>query len=458
MEDEVLKGLYQKYLSLILDISKDEEEKTNESFVIPHRYYLRKNIGNSCQIVDSKTGRVTANFKNKIVKEIDTCPGIFYVKENYSYALGYYVDIYGNVVFPVYDSIRFFDKFVSCISKGKKRGKEVKLFFNDVTGTYEKLLYDPIFLEHKMTESSSFSYKTVPIQTEDFILFKKNGKVYFYRKATGIYQELSFDKCYYMHNGLSGEVIYFDYNYDKNIIKINNTFYYVTEYDVIDITGVMKNVEWNRNVKIDCFLDEIMSYDDFKRSMLEDEEFLTIFTQKIKELKEDNYKKKVKEIKRIKEQEEKLKILKRKKELLKIINDAMKELKELNQSLNDNKAVDRLEIEEDVLLITIDDHKEINPAFKDYLSMIDLEYISFKNVKVSGLDFSYSNARINPQEVYNKDMSNSNFSGLDFNTADFRGVDIRGSIFIDCIMNFSILRIDKAIKDETTVLPKIHRI
>ena len=446
MEDEELKKLYQKCLSLILEISSEESKKTNESYVIPQRYYVKRNGNNTCQIIDSKTGRVTANFKDKRVRGISTCPGLFYVEENYDY--GYYVNIYGNRVFPCFGSIRYFDEFESCLWKGRKR--ETKLFFNDVTGTYETMLFDPIFLEHRMNERSPLGYRVIPIQTEDFILFQKNGKVYFYRKATGTYLELPFDKSY-------GGMIYFDYNYDKNIIKINNTFFYVTEYDVIDITGVMKNVEWNRNIKIDCILDEIMSYDSFKETMLKDEEFLIAFEQKIKKLKEDNYKENLKRIKNLKEQEEKIKVLKRKKELLKIINDSMRELKELDKSLNDDKIIDKLEVEEDVLLITIGDHKEINPAFKDYLSMINLEYISFKNVKVSGLDFSYSNARINPQEVYNKDMSNGNYSGLDFNIADFTGVDMRGSIFIDCIMNFSILRIDKAIKDETTVLPNGRR-
>ena len=119
------------------------------------------------------------------------------------------------------------------------------------------------------------------------------------------------------------------------------------------------------------------------------------------------------------------------------------------------KVSEKLDIEEDILIINVGDHKEINPLFKDYLSMINLEYISFKNVKVSGLDFAYSNADINPQEVYNKDMSNGNYSGIDFNISSFDGVNICGSIFTDCLMEFSMLTIDKAIKDEYTILPKL---
>ena len=109
-------------------------------------------------------------------------------------------------------------------------------------------------------------------------------------------------------------------------------------------------------------------------------------------------------------------------------------------------------LDEDIFFIDVDDHKEISPMFINYLSIIDLSGFSFKNVKVSGVNFSNSNAYFNPQDVYNKDMSNSLFRGLDFNVADFTGVNITNSDFTDCIMDFA--KLENAIRDENTILPK----
>ncbi len=86
---------------------------------------------------------------------------------------------------------------------------------------------------------------------------------------------------------------------------------------------------------------------------------------------------------------------------------------------------ENLDIDEDILLIDVSDHKEINSTFISYISLIDLSCMSFKNVKVSGLDFNVSN---------------------------FTGVDIRSSNFTECRMDFVIL--NDAITDDGTILPK----
>ena len=85
------------------------------------------------------------------------------------------------------------------------------------------------------------------------------------------------------------------------------------------------------------------------------------------------------------------------------------------------------------LLVTIDDHYEINRNFIEYLRFLNLSMIDFSNVKVSGLDFRGSAARINPQLVYKKDLSNSIFdtSNIKFYD-DFTGVNIEGADFSEC--------------------------
>ena len=67
--------------------------------------------------------------------------------------------------------------------------------------------------------------------------------------------------------------------------------------------------------------------------------------------------------------------------------------------------------------------------------LIDLSDVDFSNVKVSGIDFRGSNVRIDkfnldPQTIYNKDLSGCNFEGIYVNPLiHFNGVDIRGARF-----------------------------
>ena len=88
-------------------------------------------------------------------------------------------------------------------------------------------------------------------------------------------------------------------------------------------------------------------------------------------------------------------------------------------------------IEEDKFLTYIDDHYEINRDIDTtLLRFFNLSLIDFTNVNVRGIDFRKSGARINPQTVYNKDISycsfdNSNIKYYD----DFEGCNIKGTNF-----------------------------
>ena len=92
-------------------------------------------------------------------------------------------------------------------------------------------------------------------------------------------------------------------------------------------------------------------------------------------------------------------------------------------------------IEQDLFLVAIDDHYEINRNLVDasLLRFLNLSMIDFTNVKVSGIDFRYSAARINPQTVYNKDLSNGVFDAVNIKFYDdFTGVNIEGADFSEC--------------------------
>ena len=62
-----------------------------------------------------------------------------------------------------------------------------------------------------------------------------------------------------------------------------------------------------------------------------------------------------------------------------------------------------------------------------------MSLIDFTNVKVSGIDFRGSAARINPQTVYNKDLSNGVFDSSNIKFFDdLTGVNIEGADFTEC--------------------------
>ena len=76
--------------------------------------------------------------------------------------------------------------------------------------------------------------------------------------------------------------------------------------------------------------------------------------------------------------------------------------------------------------------RKISAKYSDYLRFYNLLMIDFADVDVRGLDFSGSSlALINPQTVYNKDMSNGNFCDVTFSTYDFNGVNTSNTVFND---------------------------
>lgn len=133
----------------------------------------------------------------------------------------------------------------------------------------------------------------------------------------------------------------------------------------------------------------------------------------------------------------------------KLVANALKQLLEETKNLNrfKNTKKDRDDITAEMLFEKVADHLEVKNEFKNILSFLDLSLIDFSNVKIADLDFSYSNANINPQTVYQKDMSHGNYSGLNFDFKSFNGVNISDSIFDSYYIN-----IDGAVKNEKTII------
>ncbi len=446
MEEQLIKEFYNDYLSSIFGFDSNHlsEEDLADVLFHPSRYVFEKEE-DGLIIKDTVSGLYTGRIPN--AKHIYGS----YVQGVLEYGIDLYgskiCDIHGKPVDTGYVSVGLVGKKINTLPVVFRKsitGKK-KLFFNDVTDSYESAIYNPLFFYVSYDYGPYDDYHVdarIPLESKDYIVFiSEDERVFLYRKAIGTYEELNYNK---------GEKLDSEFNADKNVIKLNDTYYYVTPYEVIDISHLIKNVGWSPKLIANLLVENIIDYSTFKKECYKNKDFYKILKERIKQEKIDKAKKDLDETKRVQEQEKKLRIAKRKKEILLEVKELLGEYAELNKE--DSKNNDYMDVDIDIFFIDVDDHKEINPMFINYLSIIDMSGFSFKNVKVSGLNFSNSNALIDPQEVYQKDMSNSLFRGMDFNIADFAGVNIKNSDFTDCIMDFA--KLDNAIMDENTVLPK----
>ena len=126
-------------------------------------------------------------------------------------------------------------------------------------------------------------------------------------------------------------------------------------------------------------------------------------------------------------EENKRKVQEKINELVKLL-DATEKL-----GIEPKKLYAMIPIDREELLVNIDDHYEINRNFVENLRFFNLSLIDFTNVKVSGIDFRGSAGRINPQTVYNKDLSNGMFDASNIKFFDdLTGVNIEGADFTEC--------------------------
>ena len=127
-------------------------------------------------------------------------------------------------------------------------------------------------------------------------------------------------------------------------------------------------------------------------------------------------------------EENKKKIMDKIRELVILIDTTEK------SGIDPRKLYHSIPITEDELFVFVDDHYEINKDFTDLLRFLNLSMIDFTNVKVSGLDFRNSGARIEPQRVYNKDISNCKFDNEnvkfydDLNDVNMENTEIESNI------------------------------
>lgn len=146
---------------------------------------------------------------------------------------------------------------------------------------------------------------------------------------------------------------------------------------------------------------------------------------------------------------------KKKEEIYKNIMNALENIKNSTEQLEKINGVETVKnlyhtinIPEEMLIKQIEDHKEISSEFLQFLRFINLSTIDVTNLKVSGIDFRNTNIIIDPQKVYNKDLSNSKFEDLNL-SGNFKDVNLSGA---DISKEKMPVGIEKAITDEKTKL------
>ena len=114
------------------------------------------------------------------------------------------------------------------------------------------------------------------------------------------------------------------------------------------------------------------------------------------------------------------------------ISDIDERLKELEYEEYYEETGNRKSVDLSELIITVDDHLEFNSQYVKYLKYIDLSTINeMPNIKVSGIDFSETNIKLDPQTVYKKDLSYSKFSDFNISFKSFEGCILDGTDLSD---------------------------
>jgi len=249
----------------------------------------------------------------------------------------------------------------------------------------------------------------------------------------------------------------FDICYDDNLIydKRKKIVYLPYKNRLVDITDYYQKKLINKGkISIDYSIDRILSLDDLAINEVEKlEEIMEEERKKHKEIidKQEKVKKQREIDQRIQEDKANKEIAKEKRlEGLRKIKEGL----ELLQKYGKGAKLPRIQYNFDFDLVN--DHKEFPRELIKVLKYLDLSLVDFTNVKVSGIDFRGCNIEhLDPQIVYNKDLSNSNFEGIFMRPfISFEGVDIRGSKFSydDNNMTINVLNesLSRAIYDDTT--------
>ena len=258
---------------------------------------------------------------------------------------------------------------------------------------------------------------------------------------------ISNQKEYYIYNCSNNSYKKIGYitniNYNELFIVFGNRYYLPYKNKLLDINDYYKEKLKDKDrLTINPYIGDIDTKEEFvdknkiklmndqmeidknnERIRKEQEEAKRLLEEKLAIEREEREKLLAQQAqeKLLREKQEKQREEKRRKELL--YNEYLSKIKELNIDVENKVPISSLDF-----YVDCSDHFEISDQCKDFLDTIDLSKESFKDVKVSGLNFVGSNANFNPQNVYKKDISDCDLSGIYFSPFTiFTGVNIKGT-------------------------------
>lgn len=305
---------------------------------------------------------------------------------------------------PRFQSVTNFENGLSKTNNGyiNIKGDYVRVGSFDDGIKYIKGLLKPIF--YNSTMGTYDKLDCIPYRDyDDYLVGVHSSEVVIYCKEKGIYT----------HTGIRYQTGNIKCLRKSNLLMINDKTFFLKPSGCVSLSTVL-NVSDICSLKDDS---DVISFDEFKAK---DELSLDVkCDNKTNNLNEQNN-----------NRQEKI-------EQLESLKNSLVKLEKSNYKRS---------VASSDLFSVVDDHLEVNKEYLNKLRFLDLSCIDFSNVKVSGLDFSESNASINPQTVYQRNMSNGKYDGLDFNSKDFSGVNVIGSTFDNCNMDFTLM--DGAIKED----------
>jgi len=244
----------------------------------------------------------------------------------------------------------------------------------------------------------------------------------------------------------------------RRFLKYNNTWFellpikWIIENNslVTDLALCYINKKYHSTVLQDFLRDAIKQYSvpeiEKSKEKVKDINILQeLETKKIKQiLNKENDERKLNEYRN-----DLLKKFRYQREIVELDKKIEKYESENNIVSNNRKiVVDRRNVDTHLLLVVVKDHIEFSEDFKPFLDYIDLSNINCENLKVSGLDLSDTNLYLDPQLVYNKDLSDTIINGENLTMSNsFSGCNLRGARIIG---KTDALGFEEAITDNQT--------
>lgn len=475
VKDKMYKEYLENQLNSIITTSENEEKKDGFYF------YLRKVYKDGKENYMLENGKLLSEeFYDSIdISEMNCYLGLFIV---YDKDKGYnFIDQDGKLIsdkwfinvssfrcdtdiFPLHAEVEY--------KPGKKmiigtNGKKIGTFAKKKIGKYQDSILQSNIIDKKK-KTVTFGSKTIQLEDKYPIQIFGNGRYVLcsdYIPRRHSYREAQYDYVYdtktknyisLMDCCKNKSADHINTTYFSNILTIDNQILLFYDGKVIELNNYCKK---HNILNADAF-DRL--YNDREKEFIENGGKVVFFNIKedlrlldeviFSKLNEEKIQAEVKKLEneaKAKEDERQKKMTAQKIIMAKgsdeekrrqQIQDKTQAIRDLKRAIETLNSLQHVKVDEEErvnvenLFIEVDDHKEIAEEYKLMLPYINLSMVSFDNVDIRGLDFSRTNINttlLDPQKVYNKDLSGCDFTGLAFSpfSFDLTGVKTEGTIF-----------------------------